>query len=444
MSRGVIGLAPQPSLGRVASLLWFPFFFVATMSVLFSLAFAHPQPHGVPVGLVVAGADGDRVEDVLRSSDGAFVPRRLEDPVHAERDVAEGRLAGALTCGPPVVQDAAGECRVLTASAANRARASYVTDALQEVARRELGVQAGAVDAAPLSPGDSSGAGLFFYAFPLAMVGMVTSIVLLQLSMWSTVKKLAAIAAVGVFASVVTYAVAVVRDVLPADPALLPAGFLVVQSIAWVITAAATYVRQYLLPVALTFVLVLGVPTSAGTVAADMLPSYLGLLHEGMPLGAFVDLVRASAYGIGTVGRPLAVLVAWVAVGAVLMACAHRSHQRRHLLAAVAAPTGPAMPLRHTLSGRVTNLSGGPVEQASVTVLDESGREVEQALADGEGNYLVLGVSAGLHHLIATARHCEPVIVTVTVDAGPRESHHDLRLQDWRDPAGNLTVGEVG
>jgi hypothetical protein len=441
--RVVIGITPQPSRGRVVSLLWFPFFFVATMSALFSLAFAHPQPHEVPVGVVVDGAPGDLLDDALRDSNGAFAPTRLQHPTTAERAVMEGRLAGALICSRPADPDS---CRVVTASAANKARAAYVGAALQQVAEQELDLAASSVDVAPLAPGDSSGVGLFFYAFPLAMVGMVTSIVLLQLSMWPTAKKLAAIAVVGAFASVVTYAVATGRNVLPADAALLPAGFLLVQAIAWTTTAAATFVRQYLLPVALTFVLVLGVPTSAGTVAADMLPSFLGVLHAGMPLGAFVDLVRASAYGVGEVGRPLAVLVAWVVLGAGLMGCAHRAHRRQHISARAAAPgVGEVWPaVSHTLTGHVTNLSGSPVEKASVTVLDESGREVERALADDDGRYEIEGVSTGLHHLIATARHCEPVIVTVPVHEGRRVSRHDLRLQDWHDPAGNLTADELG
>jgi len=438
-------MTPQPSRRRVLSLLWFPFFFVASMSLLFSLSFAHPTPNHLRVAVVAPDVDGRLLTASLRSSDGALDAVPLSDPTGVVADVAAGRLAAAIICQPLPTQDESSGCRVVVASAANRARAAYLSTALSTLVAQDLGTGAAIVDAAPLAPGDSSGAGLFFYAFPLAMVGMVTSIVLLQLAMWSTSRKVLAIAAVGVFSSAVAYAIAVTRDVLPSDPVLLVAGFLLVQVIAWTTTAAATFVRQFLLPFALTFVLVLGVPTSGGTVAADMLPSWLGVLHTGMPLGAFIDLVRSSAYGIGSSGRALAVLLVWLAVGAGVMVCAHRHRQRalsRFSHVAGLRASGTAVP--HTLAGRVTTFSGRPVVDASVTVLDESGREVERAVTDPTGQYAVGGVSTGLHHLIATARHCEPAIVTVAVRAGRSVVQHDLRLQDWEDPAGNVAVDQVG
>lgn len=429
---------PQPDARRVLSIVWFPFFFVAVMASLFSAAFSAPSARDVPIAVVGIEPATVTLETALADATGSYRLARVETWGQARTQVATGKSAAAVECS-----DAPGSsCRVAVASAAGSARATTVRTDMQG-ALASLGSTSEVVDVAPAAAGDRSGSGLFFYSLPLAMTGMVTSIVLLQLAMWPTSRKIATIAAVGAFASGVDYLVATAHEVLPADPALLPWGFALVQAIAWTTTAAATWLRQFFVPAVLTFVLLLGVPSSGGTVTADMLPAGLAVLHHVLPLGAFIDVVRASAYGVGGLAAPAAVLLGWVAAGAGLMMLAHR-HRRR----ATAVPQRTAPPTAdrgsHTLLGTVTSLSGAPVPGATLTVLDESGREVERGTSTRDGSYTIRDISTGRHHLVVTATHCEPVVLTLVLAPDRETTHRDVRLEDWQDPASNLTAQPMG
>jgi hypothetical protein len=430
--------APQPTVGRVFSVIWFPFFFVAVMCWLFSVTFSAPQAHAVRVAVVAGQAPHGALAVVTPSGAGTYRSVMLGSPGTARAEVRRGAAAAAISCPP----DLAPSCELTIASASGRARALSVSADLRaglEATGRTVAV----VDVAPSAPGDRSGAGLFFFALPLAMSGMVTSIMLLQLAMWPTGRKVAVILAVAVFASLVDYTIAVVRHVLPREPVLIVWGFVLVVAIGLTTTAAATWLRQFFVPVVLSFVLLLGVPTSGATVSADMLPAPLALLHRALPLGAFVDITRASAYGIGSAARPAAVLICWAVTGVLLMALAHR-HGRAQALARPPVSTEPATHRTHTLSGVVTSLSGAPIPWATITVLDGSGREVERGMTDPHGDYLVAGISTGLHHVVVTAEHCEPVVVTLRLPATRTGTRHDVRLEDWSDPAGNLSAQELG
>jgi hypothetical protein len=56
------------------------------------------------------------------------------------------------------------------------------------------------VDLVPLAAGDG-GTGIFFVVFPLMMTGVITAIVLLQLSAWRIGRRVAAVAAAGAVGS---------------------------------------------------------------------------------------------------------------------------------------------------------------------------------------------------------------------------------------------------
>ena len=304
-----------PTRSRVLSLLWFPFFFAAAMTLTYMFAFSHPQPHGLIVGVVGTQPDAAAVQASLdRVRPDGFVVAVYGDARSAGSAVADGSLAAALTEMP--------QGRVLVASAASATRADYLGEVLDGVAPG-----APVVDVHPVQDGDVTGVGLFFYGLPLLLVGMITSIVLLQLGPWPTRSKAVAILATGAFASSFAYAIAVGRDVLPADARLLIWGLVLTQTMGWLTTATALVAKQYFMPIAMTFVLILGIPTSGATVAADMLPAPLRQLHAGLPFGQFIDLVRAQSLGVGQAVTPAAVLLAWAAAGAAALFWAHtRAH----------------------------------------------------------------------------------------------------------------------
>lgn len=303
------------------SVVWFPLFFAAAFVMMFLTAFAAPEPHGMRLGVV---GDDARVAAVTAAvadhgHSGVHV-RRVPDRQDAVRLLRHNQVAG--------VYIAADHPELLVASAAGGIRADYLSEIIgRKAARAVSGVEATPVDVVPAAKGDVSGVGLFFYALPVLLVGLITSIVLLHAVTWTPWRKSAAIAATGAFTSVFGYAVAVAMDVLPSRPVLLLYAFLLTQAIGWLTTAIAQFAKEYFMPAAMTFVLILGIPTAGGTVAADMLPGPLGALHQVLPFGQFIDLVRAGAYfaGHGAL-RPMLTLLAWDAAAAALFLwSAHRS-----------------------------------------------------------------------------------------------------------------------
>ncbi|OAH11735.1 hypothetical protein [Streptomyces jeddahensis] len=315
------GSPGRPTGKSFAAVLWFPVFFAAAFAVMFLGAFASPAPHDMKLGVTGTGAQVTAVEKAVRQVAGNGVEiRRLPDRQEAEHLVRQGELAGAYVAGDP--QDP----ELLLASASSAIRADYLKEVIgREAAQQVSGAPATSVDLVPAARGDVSGVGLFFYAMPLLLVGMITSIVLLQAVTWTAGKKAAAIAATGAFASVSVYAVAVSMDVVPAKPVLIVHAFLLTQAIGWLTTAVALLAKHHFMPVAMTFVLILGIPTAGGSVPPDMLPAALGALHQMLPFGQFIDLVRSSAYfgGHDTV-RPLITLLGWIAAAATLFTFAAR------------------------------------------------------------------------------------------------------------------------
>jgi hypothetical protein len=403
--------APQPTRGRVLSLLWFPFFFAAAMSVLYLSAFAHPEPHDMRLGVI--------------GSAPAHLPAGFAiEPVTDATGVAANTLAG-------VYDSATGTLYV--ASAASSTRADYLTAVLHP---------ASTVDVVPVAAGDVSGVGIFFYGLPILLVGLITSIVLLQFGMWPLRKKVATIAATGAFATVVAFTVATARDVIPADGRLLLYGFLLTQAIGWLTTALPRLVKQFFMPVAMTFVLILGIPSAGATVNADMLPTVLRWLHQVLPFGQFIEVARASAFfGGHGLARPLAILICWAAGAGLLLGWTSRP-------VAVASPEPAANPEQiepghQRLHGSVRSTAGVPVAGATVLTLDDAGRELIRAVTGADGAYAVDDVRPGLHHLVVTAAHHEPEIVTVAVHRHRAEPARDIVLTDWNDPAGNLTAEEI-
>jgi hypothetical protein len=427
--------SPRPTARRVASFLWFPFFFAAAFSVVGLYSFHQPTPHDLRV-VVTPAADAASVATALRQveTDG-FDVEGIASGAEARELVETGQAAAAVD----------GD-RLYVSSGASPLRANYLT----KVVPHALGEQIYVRDVRPTAPGDVSGVSLFFYGLPLLLVGLITSIVMVQLGMWPLRRKLVAIAATGAFTALVTYAVARSLDVVASDLRLPLYGFLLTQAIGWLTTAAALNLRQFFMPAAMTFVLVLGIPSSGGTVNGDMLPLAVRWLNDVLPFAQFIDAARATGYASDTgVARPLIVLSAWAVAGAGLLAWTSRRLRRAAATAQVAdqqaATHLDADPEQEQarLHGRITTLSGSPVAHAVISVLDESGAKMHRTTTDSHGAYVVEQLSPGLHHLVVTAHHCEPEIVTVALhpDENPPR---DLALQDWDDPATDLSTEELG
>lgn len=288
----------QSSVRKAISLLWFPFFFAAAFATLGLFAFAHPAPHGMEVGIVQT----DSSPAITGLPDGIVLTPVLSTGT-ASAAVSSGDLAAAVDGS-----------RLLVSSAASATRADYLSAVFEGVSP---GLEV--VDVQPLAEGDVSGVGLFFFALPNLLVGLITSIVLLQFPGWRLRAKLTTLAITGAFAAVFSFALASGLSVIPADVRLVGYAFLLTQAIGWLTTAAALHVKHYFMPLSMTFVLILGIPTSGATVNSDMLPTWLAAISDWHPFAQFIVLARADAYLGADIARPLAVIVAWMVLGAVLL-----------------------------------------------------------------------------------------------------------------------------
>jgi Carboxypeptidase regulatory-like domain len=437
---------PQPDLRRVLSLIWFPFFFAAAFALILLASFPAPTPHDIPVQIVGTTSQTHEIRDALdHVRDGGFVVNQAASMSSARADVASNTIAAAYTPGEA-------HSEVIVASGASGSRANYLTAVFDKVASASGAPAPTRVDVAPLESGDPNGVGLMFIGLPLLLVGLIASIVLAQFGAWPMRSKLITIALVGAFATVFTYFAATAMSVIPNDEWLLLYGFLLTQAIGWITTGAAYFVRQFFLPVAMTFVLILGIPSAGATVNGDMLPGFVRWLNTFMPLAQFVDAARASMYLHNNgLFAPVVVSVAWAMggaalIGAALLVARQRAQRLRdeevredsenENLTESAERIG-------RLHGTIRTTSGVIVGHARITVIDEHGNEFARAESDGEGEYRLDRLGLGLHHLIVTAPHCEPAIVPVALHASHPAARRDIVLIDWSDPSGNLTFGGI-
>lgn len=426
---------------RLASLLWFPFFFVAVMALLLLTSFSTPTPHRVRIDVAGTSSQVEAVQIRLAGvRSGGFSVEQEPNASTARRDVADGDVAAAIVLASK---------RVLVASGSGAERAGYLERLLPTVCAVTAGGSCAVVDAAPVVPGDLSGQSLTFFGLPLLLVGMIASVVLAQFPTWRLPFKLITVAVAGGFGTVFSYLVALSLGVIPNDEWLLLYGFLLTQAIGLLCLGAMPFTRRFFFPVAVTFVLVLGIPSSGGPVNGDMLPGFVGWLNSFMPFAKFMDLVRATAYlGDSGLGAPLIVLCAWVLGGALLVAAGailarrRRAAQDRRIMAELAATPQPPERSGETgsLYGAVRTNTGSTIGGARVVVLDERGDETARALTDEDGQYRLPKVAFGLHHLVVSAVHCEPVVVPIALHSSRPHVRRDVLLLDWSGPAGNLML----
>jgi Carboxypeptidase regulatory-like domain len=434
--------SPRPTAGRVASLIWFPFFFVAAFSLMGLFAFGHPTPHGVPVQVVGSSAQVARVTtalDTVRAN--GFSVTAAPSAAAARTAVEGGDAAAAYLPGTATAT-------VLVAPASSASQATYLTAVFTQVAEAQ-GADIRRVDAAPLATGDVSGVSLMFVGLPLMLVGLITALVLLQFGAWGIRAKAITVAATGTFATIFVYLVGTALHVIPADEWLLLFGFMLTQAIGWLAVGAAYFTRQFFMPVIMTFVLVLGLSTAGATVAGDMLPTPLAWLNDVLPFAQWVDAARASAYFGGRhLALPLTILGLWDVAGAALLIAsavvarkrAERMERRTEEEARADVHDESASDATGRVHGSVRLPSGVPIVGALVMLLAEGGRESARGATDVDGHFAIADVPVGLHHLLVTAEHCEPVVATIAVREGASSPAHAITLIGWDDPSANLVA----
>ena len=326
---------------QVASVLWFPVLFAIALPFVFLLAFHAPQPHQVPIAVVGPSKQVQAVSEELRAvNSGGFNVRQLPSRSIAKTAVRNREVAAAYVEVPFSVP------QLYVARAASAISANYLEQVFAQSASERGTSPPQTVDLAPLLPGDS-GTGIFFFSFPMVMVGVITVLVLLQRApTWSIERRLIAVAVMGAVGASTAYIVAISLDVLPNKPVLLLTAFSLSVIIGGLLVGLAPFLKQHFLPVVMTYILILGVPSAGATMMPDLLPSGLRYLSDVLPLAQAVKIIRSVAYfnGADTQG-PTLILLVWAVIAVVVVGIAWDRRAERPLTAlGAAALRGGAVP----------------------------------------------------------------------------------------------------
>ena len=313
-----------PAWRKAEAVLWFPVLFAVALPLAFLVAFRQPRPHDVTVAVVGNEQAEASLRADLRADDvGGLSVRGFPTTASATAAVRDRRVDAAYEPGRPT-------STLYVARADSLTRASYLQRVFGRLATEQGEAPPAVVDLVPPAPGDG-GTGMFFFAFPMMMAGLITAIALLQAPTWTIAQRVVSVAGVGAVATVSTYLAAVLLDIVPNKPLLLLPQFVLSQVYGQLLAAAALIVKRYFLPVAMTFGMILSVPSSGGVVTRDMLPAGFRFLNGTLPLAQGIKVNRSVAYfDNADLTRPVVVLLLWVAIAAGTVAVA-AAQQRKTL-----------------------------------------------------------------------------------------------------------------
>ncbi|WP_053171561.1 hypothetical protein, partial [Streptomyces sp. SBT349] len=302
--------APSSAPGRSALLVAL----LVPAVVAFALwAFAWPAartaPDGLPVGVAGPAAAAERVAGQLRAQDGAFEVRVYEDEAAARGAIEDREVYGAFLVGRGESSE------VLTASAGGASVAQLLADLGARQAPE--GARVTVTDVVPAPAADPRGAAFTSAVLPLALAGIATGAAATALGLRRGRALLTLIGAAALTGAVGAAIAQGWLDVLGGTWLAVAAVLaLVVAAGAATVAGAAARLGPAGLGVGSLVVMLLGNPWSGAGSAPEMLPEPVGTLGAWLPTGAGATLLRSVAFFDGAaVAQPLAVLLAWTALG---------------------------------------------------------------------------------------------------------------------------------
>lgn len=301
------------------------------LAASYLVAWHAPEAKELPIAIAGPFTVVDTLADTLETeSDGAFLIRRLYDENAAREALENQEIYGALVIGEE------GD-KVLVASAQNASLARSLPDTFAPLSAAH-GASATTEDIAPLAEGDKTGYGLFYIAFSWVFGGYILATALniarAESGRHSRRQALWRVGLFSVYSLIAASATAWIAtgpvDVLDTDlfwqATFLGAAVILATSL---FSSAAIALFGPVGVGALIFLFVaLGNPASGGTVPVPL--SGAGpwhLLAPVLPTGLAVSALRSVAYfGDAHLGRFLAGLAAYGAVGAALLLAIGRPH----------------------------------------------------------------------------------------------------------------------
>jgi hypothetical protein len=262
-----------------------------------------PEPHGVPVGVAGPPPALAAAEESLATRGDAFEVHRYPGAAQARAANEDREVYGGILPA---------ERRVLVASAAS----PVVAQLLQE-AVRGLRVE----DVVRTDPEDPRGATLNLLFLPLIVIYLPLAALLGRLGLRRG-ELLAVLAGFAALSGLLV--VALVGGAIGALPgpylALSGVAALTVLAIALPAAGFMRLLGPGGIGLAALLFLVIGQPGSGNASAPELLPAFWRVVGQLLPPGAGGQALRNTAYFDGAaLGRPLLVLLAWAAVGALLV-----------------------------------------------------------------------------------------------------------------------------
>jgi hypothetical protein len=315
---------------KVAAALLAAVVFQLALVASFTGAEARPELHQVTVGLVGTA-----------QASPAVGYQHVASAAAARQAVRDGTLPAALVVSGDHETLITSEAAGLTLTAA----IEQVATAQAAAAHASLAV----ADVRPLPPGDPRGLATFLLVLGW-IIGGYLGMTLLSRALGARARGLRGTATLAAWTA--AYAVASAGlGVLVTDPflgavtghpwALLGAGTLIVFAAAMTTAALLSLFGMAGIIVAVVAFVVLGNPTSGGSVPAQMLSAGYRVVGEVLPNSAGISLVHAIQYfgGNGT-GHPILVLALYAAI-ALAVCCARACRQRP--AAGGGVPAAPAL-----------------------------------------------------------------------------------------------------
>ncbi|GGN38747.1 hypothetical protein FHR83_006866 [Actinoplanes campanulatus] len=315
---------------------------VGLLTVIISVlltAFAWPavrsSVHDVPIAVAGPAPAVAQVTAALEQRlPGAFDVTAVTDTAAAERLIKDREAYGAidLTSGTP---------QVITASAASTAVAQTLQALGTALAHEGQAPTTAVRDLAALPTDDPRGAGLAAGALPL-VIGGILAAVLLTARVRGTGRRVAGALAFAVTGGLAMAAILQFWLGSLGGDYLANAGAigLAVAATALTVLGLESLLGMAGVGIGAATMMLVGNPLSGAATAPQMLPGWSGALGQLLPPGAGGSLLRSTAFFDGAAAtRPVIVLLAWLAVGALLcLAGAMRARRRP--------ATAPAEPAR--------------------------------------------------------------------------------------------------
>ncbi len=319
-----------PTLRHFASHILVPLFLAAGMGLAYLGAFHAPTPHELPVGIVGQGAATQVfAQTVTDRSDGALVAHVVADADRAERQVRDRELAA-------VYAPSDAGATLYVSSAASETTATAAQKVFLPIAyEQHLPIRV--VDVVPAGAQDSTGQGLFFLLVGLSVGGYASAIAVAAVAtklraVWTTIVGLVTagvVAGIGIVIAGPVYGVVATHrwEV-----------FLVAWLYDAVIVALGVGLHPVLgrwtTPILTMLFVMLNFTSSGGIFQPAFQPGFFASLNAFWSGAAWLQVAQALEYfPDASVGRPVLVLVLWLAVAVLLCVVAHGLVARRTRIA---------------------------------------------------------------------------------------------------------------